>query len=72
MIQVLVSTPLEDKAVFLLRPCILILKVAKTFEKLKKILTGEKYHVTYFAQLLIIYKKESTIPARFKQEMMIQ
>ena len=25
--------PREDKAVFLLRPCILILKVAKTFEK---------------------------------------
>ena len=32
MAQVLVSTPREDKAVFLLRPCILILKVAKTFE----------------------------------------
>ena len=26
--------PREDKAVFLQRPCILILKVAKTFEKL--------------------------------------
>ena len=30
----LVLTPREDKAVFLLRPCILILKVTKTFEKL--------------------------------------
>ena len=34
MAQVLVSTPREDKAVILLRPCILILKVAKTFEKI--------------------------------------
>ena len=29
----LVSTPREDKAVFFLRPCILILKVAKNFQE---------------------------------------
>ena len=34
MPQVLVSTPREDKAVFRLRPCIVLLKVAKTFEKI--------------------------------------
>ena len=34
MAEVLVSTHREDKAVFLPRPCILILKVAKTSEKI--------------------------------------
>ena len=33
MAQFLVSTLREDKAVFLLRPCVLILKVAKNFRE---------------------------------------
>ena len=33
MAQFSVSTPREDKAVFILRPCILILKVAKNFRE---------------------------------------
>ena len=33
MAQFLVSNPREDKGVFLLRPCILILKVAKNFRE---------------------------------------
>ena len=33
MAQFLVSTPREEKAVFLLQPCILILKVAKNFRE---------------------------------------
>ena len=33
MAKFLVSTPRKDKAVFILRPCILILKVAKNFRE---------------------------------------